>query len=245
MRKRLTWGERSRGALAARARSTPASNAPRGRHRRRSPKKGSGKCSSRSLLTPICRTCLVSRPIPRVHKTLGEMDNTNENKEVHFLDESLSAPADEFDEAPEETRAGWLVPAAHQRVLGPAAPDHAGPLDVRPAARPGPHPRPHPRARDVRAPHCPLGGRGLGAGLAALPGQYLSLRARGSTHAHRAGLPLALAAGPQLHLCRNARPGGLPQAGADQSSLQRGLRWAQHRPVRRRLPRDSGRITFP
>jgi diguanylate cyclase (GGDEF)-like protein len=40
------------------------------------------------------------------------MNKTNENKEVDFLDESLSAPADQFDEAPEEGRASWLVPAA-------------------------------------------------------------------------------------------------------------------------------------
>ncbi len=47
-----------------------------------------------------------------MHKTLGEMDTTNDNKEDDFLDESLSAAADEFDEAPEERRASWLVPAA-------------------------------------------------------------------------------------------------------------------------------------
>src|SRR5580698_45763 len=40
------------------------------------------------------------------------MDTTNHNTEVHFLDESLSAPTDEFDESPEETRPGWLVPVA-------------------------------------------------------------------------------------------------------------------------------------
>ena len=45
-----------------------------------------------------------------MHKTLGEMDTTNENKEVHFLDENLSAPADEFADSPEQRRAGWLVP---------------------------------------------------------------------------------------------------------------------------------------
>jgi diguanylate cyclase (GGDEF)-like protein len=40
------------------------------------------------------------------------MNKTNENKEVDFLGESLSAPADQFDETPEEGRASWLVPAA-------------------------------------------------------------------------------------------------------------------------------------
>jgi len=53
-----------------------------------------------------------------VHKTLGEMDTTNENQEAHFLDESLSTPVDVFDESPQRTRAGWLVPAGINAFSG-------------------------------------------------------------------------------------------------------------------------------
>ena len=71
------------------------------------------------ILTPIFRTCLVSRPIPRVHKTLGEMDITNENKEVHFLDESLSVPARRVRRVSRRTaRPSWLVPVGINAFSG-------------------------------------------------------------------------------------------------------------------------------
>ena len=86
----------------------------------------------------------------------------------------------------------------------------------------------------------PLGRRGLGAGITALPRQHHAGRAGGRPTAHRVGLSGTQPARPQRrrrHPVRLRRPA---QAGTNEGGLQRGRHWTEHRGGRRRLPRDPG-----